>query len=340
MKKLPFLSGLVLLVLFTSCKPEEVSVADYRDGVFILNEGNFQSANGSIDFLFRNGDSLQSNVFANINNRPLGDVVQSMTQVGDELYVVVNNSQKIEVLNATDFTSVGAITGFTSPRVLQAVSDEKAYVTDLFSGKLSIVNLKSRTITGTINLPGGSEGMLFYNGVVYVGNASPYLYLLNPNSDQIIDSIAVAAGGNSLVLDPNNKIWLLSSGDYFTGAAGGLARINPATKTVEQSFDFTADDFPGDLRLTRDKTALLYLNGGLFKMGLTDNELPATAYVPANGRSFNALGVDPVTGEVFVGDAKDYVQRGTIFRYPASSNVAIDSFQTGLIPGDFFFTQP
>ena len=55
-------------------------------------------------------------MFFQTNGTPLGDVVQSITQFNNNAYVVVNNSNKIEVIDITNFSSIATITGFTSPR--------------------------------------------------------------------------------------------------------------------------------------------------------------------------------------------------------------------------------
>ena len=45
---------------------------------------------------------------------------------------------------------------------------------------------------------------------------------------------------------------------------------------------------------------------------------------------------DASNGEIYVSDAIDYLQRGSIYRYSASGNL-IDQFKAGIIPGGFCF---
>ena len=51
---------------------------------------------------------------------------------------------------------------------------------------------------------------------------------------------------------------------------------------------------------------------------------------------YYALDVDPVSSEIYVADAIDFIQRGMVYRF-TSSGKAIDSFQTGIGPGSFCF---
>ena len=60
--------------------------------VYIINEGNFQSSDGSISYYDVENDTMYNGVYTAANNVPLGDVVQSMHVKGDRGYICVNNS--------------------------------------------------------------------------------------------------------------------------------------------------------------------------------------------------------------------------------------------------------
>ena len=71
---------------------------------------------------------------------------------------------KIEVIDVGSFSSLHTITGFNSPRSFLPVSSTKAYVTDLYSNSIQIVNLNSSTITGSILVNGWTEDLIQYDG--------------------------------------------------------------------------------------------------------------------------------------------------------------------------------
>jgi len=56
-----------------------------------------------------------------------------MTIQGNNAYIVVNNSGKIEVVSRNDLKSVAIINGLVSPRYISFVNEKKAYVTSLYS---------------------------------------------------------------------------------------------------------------------------------------------------------------------------------------------------------------
>src|SRR5690554_1660141 len=84
--------------------------AKYFNGFFITNEGNFNKTNGTISHLSSDFNSVSNDVFRNANGRGLGDVVQSMVVHGDYAFIIVNNSNTIEVVEKNTFKSVYTIT--------------------------------------------------------------------------------------------------------------------------------------------------------------------------------------------------------------------------------------
>ena len=82
---------LLLIILLAGCKkdntnvtplpvtPPPVTHAAYRTGVFIMNQGNFGTGSGTISFFDRSNLTVQQDIFMAVNNRPLGNVVQSMS---------------------------------------------------------------------------------------------------------------------------------------------------------------------------------------------------------------------------------------------------------------------
>ena len=331
----------LLALVLAACKPEvpdptPVAPLPARP-VYILNEGNFQWGNASLDLYYPDSGQVVSGVFARENGRPLGDVLQSMTLIDERAYLVVNNSGRIEVVDPRSIAHLGTIEGLTSPRYLEAVSPTKAYVTDLYAGHLHVIDLERLQVTGTISLPGWTEALLPVGGAVYVSHMQrPWLYVIDPAQDAVVDSIAVGLGGNSLVVDRSGSLWLLCEGDIIGGTGGSLWQIDPATRSVRRHWDFATGEHPGELRLSPAGDQLYFLLGGVCSLPVAQPTLPAARLVPAAGRTFYGLGVDPQDGTLYASDAIDYVQRGLVYRF-SPEGARIDSFRAGPIPGGFYF---
>ncbi|CAN5152797.1 hypothetical protein BH09BAC5_BH09BAC5_03790 [soil metagenome] len=331
-------------IFIFSCKKDEpipvtntgLSVAA-GDGVYISDEGNFQGGNAKVSFYRFNDGSATEDLFFPSNARPLGDVCQSMNLINGNEYVVVNNSGKIEVCIPSNLRSIATISGFISPRFILPVSATKAYVSDLYSNSVHIVNLSNNTRTGSFAFPGQSEAMLMVNNEVYITSLNhDKLYVVNPSTDQLIDSIAIAMGGNSIQLDNNGKLWVLCYGDYFTSAPGGLYRINTSTHQVEQSWPFSTSESPTHICANTTGDTLFYLNYGIYRFTSNSVTVPSTPFISQTTESFYGLAIRPGNSEIFITDAVDYSQRGRLLRY-SSGGTLVDNDLVGVIPGGVWF---
>lgn len=338
--------ALILLgiILFTSCesdrpdvKPEVPFSGSSGGGVFIINEGNYKWGNSSVSYFRFSDESVSEDIFKAANQRSLGDVGQSMEIVNGKAYVVVNNSSKIEIVDPKDFKSLGSITGLTSPRYFLGVNSSKAYVTDLFSNSISVINLNSNVKVKEIPCKGWTEELCLVNDMAFVTNLnSTHLYIIDTNTDLMSDSIFIGYGSNSLKLDKNGKLWVLCGGNG-SSTPGSLHRIDPATKQKELSLTFTNNsENPWKLDINGSRDTLFYLNNGVFKFPVTQTILPSASLIPQSGFLFYGLGVDPFNGTIYVSDAIDYVQKGKVYRYKPDGSL-INSFSVGISPGEFYF---
>src|SRR5690606_12069054 len=121
-----FLFAGLFLLTFTACKkekpepvqpdPELPESGPYQEGVFTVNEGPFSTGSGTVTFYDPVEKKVVQEIFQKTNNRPVGNLLQSLTFHGGKGYLVVNNGAKVEVVDAATFESTGTIGGFTSPR--------------------------------------------------------------------------------------------------------------------------------------------------------------------------------------------------------------------------------
>jgi len=239
---------IVALLLFSCAKdhpireetdpPPNGNSSSYSDGFFIINEGNFNWGNSSVTFISELDGSVQQEVFQQANNSRLGDVAQSMKILNDRGYIVVNNSSTVEVVDLKTFISIKSIEGFNSPRYIEFIDSNKAYVTNLY-GDISVVDLNSLTITKTIKTPEWTEGMLKYQHYMLVTCIGSFnepsskrkakLLIIDSREDRIIDSIQTGKEPLGIVIDKKLKLWVLCSGGWDGFEPPALFRINPET---------------------------------------------------------------------------------------------------------------
>ncbi|MCX6259096.1 MAG: YncE family protein [Bacteroidia bacterium] len=341
MKLIVILTASLFLFIVSSCHKDHKSEPqeNHGKGVFILNEGNFQANNGSLSYYNLQTDSVINNVFYLANNRLLGDIPQSMV-IKDSLgYIVVNNSAKIEVINTTTFKSKAQITNFISPRYMLFTGTDKAYVSNMSGNTIDIVDLQGNIISGHISVDSWIEQMVKTGDFVFaVEEGSNRVVVINSVTDQVIYHIQVNEEPNSVLIDKNNDIWVLCSGGWTGSDIPSLNKISVELLEVEKSypFDTTVTHYPTKLCINKTMDTLYFLNSGIYRMPISSLTLPAQPFIYQGSHQYYGLGVDPKTSNIYVSDAIDYQQRGTIFVY-RPNGILITSFKTDINPGFFCF---
>ena len=327
------------------------------EGMFITNEGNFTYGGASLSYYDPTFKKVENEVFYRANAMKLGDVAQSMVVRNGIGWVVVNNSHVVFAIDIETFREMGRITDLPSPRYIAFVSDDKAYVSQIDSDRIIIINPKTYAVIGEIVCPmttpyrtGSTEQMVVQGDYLYVTcwSYQKRILKIDIRTDEVVAYNDIGIQPKSMVEDKNGKLWVVSDGGYEDNVIGyepaKLYRINPENLEVEKQFELgmnsTGDATRSASRLKiNDKGDMLYwIDGGVWRMSIDATELPVEPFIEpvvSAGRClYYALGVAPDTEEVYVGDAIDYQQRSIIYRYSAEG-VLLDSFTTGVIAGDF-----
>ncbi|HEY0029960.1 MAG TPA: DUF5074 domain-containing protein [Bacteroidia bacterium] len=358
-KKIIYLSAMALTITISGCKkddpepeaPVTPAGTTYSNGVFVTNEGPFGSGTGTISFYSRSSSSVSNDIFEAKNGYPLGNIVQSMEIYNSKAYIVVNNAGKVEIADGSTFASSGAITGFTYPRYFLGINSGKGYVSEWgaggTAGAIKVIDLSSKTITGTIVTGKGAEGMVLAGNKVYVTCSGGFsndsvVTVINSTTNAVITSINVGANPKGIKMDASGKLWVLCSGEYdatytFLQKPAKLVRIDTATNAVDLTMPFASTTSqPSSLVINNAKTMLYYsYSGAVYAQSYTSSSLSGSATI---NRNFYALGLDPVNDYFYGSDAVDFSSNGKVIRYNASA-IAVDSFTVGVIPGNFYFKQ-
>ena len=269
-------------------------------GLFITNEGNFMYGNASLSYYDPEKKQVENEIFFRANGFKLGDVAQSMVIRDGIGWIVVNNSGVIYAIDIYTFKEVGRIEGFTSPRYIHFLNDEKAYVTQIWDPRIYIVNPRTYEITGYIQTDmdfetGSTEQMVQYDKYVFT-NCWSYQNRI-------------------LVIDTETD-------------------IDAATRKVEKQFKFKFGDWPSEVQLNGTRDTLYFINKAIWRLPVTATNFPVKPFVPYQNTLYYGLTVNPFNSEVYVADAIDYVQDGVILRYSPEGEL-LDEFYVGIIPGAF-----
>jgi len=352
-KKLEMCLHIFLIItslFFTNCNPPEDTQTSYNfktEGIFITNEGNFTYGNASLSYLDLAENKIYNNVFFNATGYPLGDVAQSATVWEDYVFIAINNSGKIYVINKNTFEYVALITGLTSPRYIQIINSEKAYISDLYSNEITIFNPSTFEKTGSINLNATSEKMILWNNYVFATNWSfgNKLFKIDTETNSVTGSLLVSYQPNSLVMDKNNKLWILSDASAHEDSIPKLTIVNPENMQVENIFEFqNSESSPKHLIINKTKDTLFFLNsswagninnGGVYAMPINSEILPESPIIKETNQLFYGMAISNKS-IIYLTDAIDFAQSGILYRYQANGSL-LDTFSVGIIPGNFVF---
>jgi len=350
-----FIIFLLVFIALLACEREDPITTEFdkSTGVFILNEGNFTYGNASLSFLDLETGEIENQVFYQANGFPLGDVAYSMTIMDTVAFISINNSGKVFSINTNTFEHIGTLAGLVSPRYIEIINPTKGYISDLYSTVLIEFNPKSLQISDSVIVGRSTEQMVYYKNHLYVNSWSfgNEVIKINTETNQVVDAVQVNKQPNSMVLDKNNMLWVLSDGGYEGSQLGvdypALTQINPETLEINKTIQFPSKSgSPNNLTLNETLDSLLFLYGswsgedgfesGIYKLAITDSELPASPLIPEGDHLFYKMGIDHTNSSIYVSDALDYLQKGYVFRYNPDGSM-IDSLQADRIPGFFTF---
>ncbi len=346
LQKLIFICfGIVLLAV--SCEPPiDIPVDQGEMGIYILNEGGFNMNNSSLTYYdFKSKNTIQD-VFLQSNNRGLGDVANDMKQYGSKIYIVVNNSEIIEIINPKNAKSIRQIslTG-KQPRNI-AFWEDKAYVS-CFDGTVVRIDTTTMLIDGSVTVGSNPEGVCIVNNKLYVANSgglsSPIISntvsVVDLNSFTEIKRISVAIGPRILKADQYGDLYVACTGNY-SNIPASFHRINTMSDTAAENYNLQVQNFA-----ILGNFAYLYSynytnQSKWFKvMDISTENIVKDNFV-TDGTQISVpygIAIDPVTNFVYITDAGDYVSTGDVYCFN-SNGVLQFQFEAGIIPsGNFVF---
>lgn len=297
----------------------------FESGFLVTNEGNFQSNNADITYFTTDFSKTENQIFRKVNNRPLGDVAQSIIQNNEYVFVMMNNSNTIEIVKKKTFESVATIhQNINAPRYA-TISHDKIWVANAGNNTISFYNLSDFSNSGTISLDFTPEYIESTNDYVYVSSNA----WADTNQVAIYDA-TTAMHETTLTYDHpingiakhNHTIYILASGDSHTQ----LHAINDTTSELLDENESIASRF-----LAFDANKLYYTTGTQIKQfDLTTDNTTTLFEVPDTGWSA-VYGFNVYQQHFFVADAKSFVEAGEIVIYNASGQ-KVQTIKTGIGP--------
>ena len=331
------------------CCPMPEPEAEFQSGIFVLNEGNFGSSNASVSFINEEEQVNSTSVFANINGAPLGDTAQSIELHEGIAVIVVNVSNKIEIVNRFTFESLGTIgSNLSNPRFAEIIGDN-LYVTNWGDGMdpnddfVAVFSLSDFSFTQAIPVAEGPEKLLENAGSLYVAHKGGFSFnnivsVINGTSNELSKVIEVGDLPNSMVIN-GNDLWVLSSGkpSYANEeTAGELTRIDLTTNGVVESFEFPDNTIHPDNLSLANGAAYLTINQSVYKYDM-GGALPNSAEFTLEDVSV-LYGFEIFENKIYVASPRvDFTGNGDLLIYDLNDGSLLDKYTTGINPNGIYF---
>ncbi len=327
-------------VLFTtSCRnddtPEFIEEGTVS-GYFIANEGNFGKPNAEVSFVSSDLKYVSNDIYAASNNgEVLGDVLQDIALGSDYAYLVLNNTQKIKVVDKKNFKKVGEIsTEIKFPRYAVEL-DSKLYVTN--NKAVSIYDAKSLAFIKKIELGKTAERIVVQNKTIFVQNAS-YGYgtditLIDPTTNTVKSTFTAPSGQIQKIIKDGNSVYTITSD--ANDANSYIYQISDAGSVTKTT---TLTGISKAANLCIDAGNFFFTSGTkIYKMDKNATSTPTTPIATASESApFSGLyGFNVIDSKIFTADANKFTQASTVTVYNSNGEI-IKTFDTGIGTNGFF----
>lgn len=339
-KLLQIIFGFVLLfsVSCTSDYEEIIPEITYNNGLFITNEGKYGTPNADVSFVSRDLSVMQNDIYkAKNNNENLGDVLQTMVFNGDKAYLLLNNSNKIVIVDRTTFRKTGEITAqLNTPRYM-AIANGNLYVSnDLYGGAkfVNVYKLADNSFVKKIDFASTStvERIVEAGGNIYVQNTNSFnpgttITKINTSSNTIdATPIQVPNGTNiNRIISYNNSVYAIAEGTsnsyiHQIPAAGGAITTTTLTG-IEKGTNLQID---GGRFYFSSKNKI-------YSMDMNATTAPTSPIITAvdGGDYFTLYGFNVIEGRIFTVDVKGFTEASEITVY-TTAGTQISKFKTGI----------
>ncbi|MBK8809033.1 MAG: hypothetical protein IPO21_21345 [Bacteroidales bacterium] len=316
--------ALTISISFISCEKEkpDPETKQAEKCAYIVNEGGYNTNTGEITQYNKLTKETKNDYFNIVNSKTLGDIAQSMhLSYKNELgFIVVNNSQKIEIVNLKDFKSVGKITGLSYPRYCITADNDttRLFITNgngITNNYVYIADIKSKTLTDSIKVGKGPERLMKLNDKLFVLNSGAYekdstISIININNKTVDTTITVKdrpidMGKGSAWSD----LWVFCKGntDYDSNnkpinkTNSFLVLVDHLEDSVIKKVDlgFQIDCNGSNVMAMNIYGQIIYfINNGICKYDILADKIE-TNFIEGN---FYGIDVDPETGYIWASE--------------------------------------
>lgn len=359
---------IVLLFVMQSCKkdpvepsvvpplvkPDTISTVDTTyttKGIYVLNEGLFNMNNSTLTYYNFSDSAAQTDYFNLQNGRKLGDTGNDIKIYGNKMYIIVNVSSQLEVVNPLTGKSIKQIPFFNGDKPRQpryiAFNGAKAFVCS-FDGTVAVIDTATLEVEKFITVGRNPDGIAVANNKVYVSNSGGLDY---PNYDSTVSVIDIATHAEIKKIGVRINPYIIvpdKYGDLYVISRGNYGSVKMCLQVIDSKTDKIKYTFPGfealNLAVNGDTAYVYYydfMTGSGSKIMLIDvkNETIIRDNFITDGTKIETvygIEVNKQSGDVFITDAHGFTNTGELLCFSSEGKKKY-SFKAGLNPSHIAF---
>lgn len=345
-----FLTLFALTIVLSSCSADDnsngyTSEGNFKNGFFVLNEGNSNLSSASITFV---GDDhrLEEDIFRTINPEAeeIGTYLQSMFFDATKAYIISGNSNAITVVDRFTFEYVNTLTtNLKNPRY-GVVSNGKIFVTNLGNysatgGFVTVINLADLS-SSKIMLNTTAERIVAKNNKVYVSNGS----FGSGNTITVIDGLSESVEATINLGQGKMPTSLAQKDDVlYVLTKTEVIKISMLDNSILDRIEMPSS-IASPNHLSIDGNNLYFTGNGasVYSFSADATEISSTPLLThqSSASSWGTMyGFAVRNGKIYVADVFGTGDSdGKAYVYSASGNLLMD-YSVGVIPNGFYFNE-
>ena len=326
----------------------------YKNGTFILSEGNMSDENGRLAFISPKGVVTDS-VYYKENGSFIGNVAQDLYIADGKMYIISQNgsvnggdgflvvtnaeTMKKEVVYDKELESMSK----TWPSHVAVVGDN-AYIRD--NNGINLFNLASKELKTIEGTAGATKNrMAVLGNKVFAAQQNNILVIEN---DKVVATIKLDGAISGVIKSSDNNLWV-----SCTTNPAQIVKVNATDYSVIQKNEITetglnagwgvspAISAKGDTLYFSNNTTTIYRH--IFSEKTTKKMVNVKDHVANANILYNNLAVHPETGDVYFptlkGWGQDYkINDISVFNFDKAPFLRADYQGNTSFPAGIFFT--
>ncbi len=335
----------ILLFFVVGCKKKTTTinsdVSELKHGLLVLNEGLFNLNNASLSWVDLNTNTVSEDFFLSKTGRKLGDTGNDLQRYGNKLYVLVNVSSTLEVLDANTGNPIKQISMQFNGKAKQprniVFQEGKAYIS-CFDGYVDVLDTSTLQIQKRIKVGDNPEHMLVLKDRLYVSNSGGLnasldstLSVIDFNSNLEISKIVVGKNPGKIVAQNDSVLYVHVRGNYFS-IPSSLKKIHLGSSVIQSIF---ANNIIGIEKI--EDQLILFSSDAISLFGMQTNAIVNASFISlTNIKTVYRIQYIETLKQIFVFDANYYTNSGFIHCF-SNTGEFIQKFHVGLNPNSLIY---